>query len=205
MSRAVIASLTLALALLACRIPNEDHCGRRQGDATCMALDPSRPHCSLCEAEYDGCVESLALISAQCRPAGSEDIAATTTESGTAEPETDTTEPETDTESDTETDTDQTESETDTDETDTDETESDTEPDPVCGNGIRESGEACDGEDFGGLTCANPYQLPEGNLVCVPGECVISTSACCLANGQLCTPGDCCNNNCNLLTNKCGL
>src|SRR5690606_40157093 len=130
----------------------------------------------LCEGVFDGCVESLALISAQCRPAGSEDIAATTTESGTAEPETDTTEPETDTESDTETDTDQTESETDTDETDTDETESDTEPDPECGNGIRQSGEACDGEDFGGLTCANPYQLPNGHLGCIAGECVIPTT-----------------------------
>lgn len=155
--------LALAPLLLACRIPNEEHCGRRSGDATCVALDPSRPHCSLCEAEHDGCVESLAEIPVECRSAGAVDSDGTT--------ETDTTE---------------------------------TGAAPECGNGIKEAGEECDGNDFGDSTCADPYQLPAGTLVCVPGECVIVTSQCCLADGEVCEQGECCNANCNLVTNKCG-
>jgi hypothetical protein len=165
---------TLLLPLLACRIPNEEHCGRRLGDVTCLELDPSRPHCSLCEPEHDGCVESLAQIPAQCRPEGLADS-----------------------ETSGESDTDSTETET--------ETETETGPAPECGNGIKEAGEECDGDDFGDSTCADPYQLPEGMLVCVPGECVIVTSQCCLADGEVCETGECCNANCNVITNKCGL
>lgn len=175
--------LALPLSLWGCRIPNEDHCGRRQGDATCVELEPSRPYCSLCEADNDGCVESLAQIPNQCRPAGAENGQATS---------------ETDSDSETETHAD-TETETET------ETESETGPEPECGNGIKEQGEDCDGTDFGDATCADPYQLPAGTLVCVPGECVIVTSQCCLADGELCMPGECCNSMCNPITNKCGL
>lgn len=174
--------LTLALSLLACRIPNEDHCGRRSFDATCLELDPSRPHCSLCEAEHDGCVASLDEIPAECRVDGVADEASTTHD-------------ESESESESESGTDSTETETSSDETG---------PAPECGNGIKDPGEACDGNDFGDSTCADPYQLPEGTLVCVPGECVIVTSQCCLADGEVCEQGECCNANCNLVTNKCG-
>jgi hypothetical protein len=169
--------LALAPLLLACRIPNEEHCGRRLGDATCVELDPSRPYCSVCEAEHDGCVESLSEIPTECRLEGLADSDSSTSASET----------ETETETDTET-----------------ETETETGTTPECGNGIKEAGEECDGNDFGELTCADPYQLPEGTLVCVPGECVVVTSQCCLADGEVCEQGECCNANCNLVTNKCG-
>lgn len=173
----------LVVALLACRIPNEEHCGRRLGDATCVELDPARPHCSLCEAEHDGCVESLAEIPAECRPDGVADGTSTTVASETSSDGSETSSPGTETES------------------GTTETGSAAE----CGNGIKEPGEECDGADFGEATCAAPYQLPEGMLVCVPGECVIVTSQCCLADGEVCEQGQCCNANCNVITNKCGL
>jgi hypothetical protein len=177
-------SLLGLLVLLGCRIPNEEHCGRRDGDATCLEIDPSRPYCSVCEAEHDGCVAALAEIPAECRLEGSNDVAATSTgtetETGTGGEETETSTTET-------------------------ETETETGPAPECGNGIKEADEECDGGDFGDATCADPYQLPEGMLICVPGECVIVTSECCLADGEVCEQGECCNDNCNLITNKCGL
>jgi hypothetical protein len=179
-----MAALALAFTLGGCRIPNEDHCGRRAGDTTCVELDPSRPYCSVCEADHDGCVESLAQISMDCRPAGSELGVETLTETGVP------LETETDSGPETETDT-------------GDDTEAGSTPE--CGNGVKEPGEDCDGTDFGDASCASPYQLPAGTLVCVPGECVIVTSQCCLADGELCKPGECCNANCNVITNKCGL
>jgi hypothetical protein len=170
-----------------CRIPNEDHCGRQRGDASCAALDPSRPYCSECEAENDGCVESLAEIGLECRPEGSIAEAETTAET-TLESESEaSTEIGTDTETETGTDS------------------GETGPEPECGNGIKEADEDCDGTQFGDSTCADPYGLPEGMLVCVPGACVIETSQCCLLAGELCERGECCNDDCNLITNKCTL
>ncbi|MEM2919036.1 MAG: hypothetical protein QXY62_06025, partial [Candidatus Altiarchaeota archaeon] len=46
----------------------------------------------------------------------------------------------------------------------------------VCGNGKLESGEECDGTDFGGKTCSN-YGCTGGSLTCTSG-CKISTSSC---------------------------
>jgi hypothetical protein len=56
---------------------------------------------------------------------------------------------------------------------------------PVCGNGIREAGEECDGTDFGGLTCADfstggafvDGSAGGGFLSCTTG-CAIDTSTC---------------------------
>ncbi|PRP91432.1 hypothetical protein ENSA5_55490 [Enhygromyxa salina] len=174
MRRAGLILLALAVSQLACRIPNEDHCGRRDGDATCVERDSARPYCSLCEPEHDGCVEAVAEITADCRPAGSgsdpgDGATETHAESGgeTVATETGLT--------------------------------------PECGNGVKEPGEDCDGMDFGELSCADPFGLPSGTLVCVVGQCVVDTSQCCLMDGQVCEPGECCNTNCNLVTNKCGL
>lgn len=179
MTRSFAWFLAFGFTTLGCRIPNQDHCGRQRGDQTCAALDPSRPYCDRCEPDHDGCVESLAEIAAECRLDGAE-VSDETTGSETDGGD---------------------ESET-SDTSDTGSTETGFEPE--CGNGIKEAGEDCDGTDFDDSTCADPYGLPNGTLTCVPGECLIVTSECCLPDGEVCEPGECCNANCNLVTNKCG-
>jgi len=46
----------------------------------------------------------------------------------------------------------------------------------VCGNGVREGGEPCDGDDFGGHSCVSLDQ-PDGALACSPG-CTLDLSGC---------------------------
>jgi len=72
---------------------------------------------------------------------------------------------------------------------------------PVCGNGVAETGEACDGTDFGGLTCATAGAFTGGTLAC-DGLCRFDTSGCdqaCLhPNWEECDPlgaHQCCPNN----------
>ena len=48
--------------------------------------------------------------------------------------------------------------------------------DPVCGNGVVETGELCDGADFAGMTCAS-YGQPEGELACTD-QCTMDLSGC---------------------------
>src|SRR5262249_12376923 len=58
------------------------------------------------------------------------------------------------------------------------ETSTTTGPPAPCGNGIREPGEACDGDDFGGLSCADLFRpLATGTLGC-SAKCTLDTSAC---------------------------
>jgi len=51
---------------------------------------------------------------------------------------------------------------------------------PVCGNGVKETGEACDGSDLGGQTCLT-QGFTSGTLSCT-AACALSTSAC--SNGS---------------------
>jgi len=65
---------------------------------------------------------------------------------------------------------------------------------PECGNGVKEPGEACDLEDFGGLTCV-ALGYDEGTLKCTD-ECEVKAKACSAkaancGNGQL-DPGETC-------------
>ncbi len=48
----------LLLALVACRLPNEDHCLHKDVDANgwCAQQDPDRPFCSPCAEDRNGCV-----------------------------------------------------------------------------------------------------------------------------------------------------
>ena len=68
----------------------------------------------------------------------------------------------------------------------------------VCGNGVREGGEQCDGADLGGQTCQS-QGFSGGTLSCT-GSCTFNTSACtaaCGARGTSCTSdAQCCSNNC---------
>ena len=68
---------------------------------------------------------------------------------------------------------------------------------PVCGNNVKESGEACDGNDLGGQTCAS-QGFSGGTLTC-NGDCSLNTSACvaCQSSGSSCTSnGECCSGSC---------
>ena len=68
---------------------------------------------------------------------------------------------------------------------------------PVCGNNIKESGEACDGNDLGGQTCQS-QGYSGGTLTC-NGDCTLNTSGCtvCLPTGSTCTANSqCCSNSC---------
>jgi len=49
-------------------------------------------------------------------------------------------------------------------------------PNFICGNNILETGEECDGSDFGGLSCLD-YGYSSGNLIC-SSSCEISISSC---------------------------
>ena len=55
----------------------------------------------------------------------------------------------------------------------------------ICGNGVAEGDEQCDGQDFKGMTCAT---LGMGNasaqLVCKPDRCVIDTIMCFSSNAM---------------------
>lgn len=52
-----------------------------------------------------------------------------------------------------------------------------TKPRPVCGDGHRDDGEACDGEDLGAQTCADIPGFAAGTLTC-SADCRLDVSAC---------------------------
>ncbi len=58
---------------------------------------------------------------------------------------------------------------------------------PVCGNGVREPGEECDGADLGGRTCQT-QGFDGGTLACNP-DCTLDTSGCCTGKGKKCSGG----------------
>ncbi|HEX9943028.1 MAG TPA: S8 family serine peptidase [Thermoanaerobaculia bacterium] len=67
----------------------------------------------------------------------------------------------------------------------------------VCGNGLREGSEQCDGFDLGGQTCQS-QGFSGGTLSC-NGDCTFNISGCsiCLATGASCTSNSqCCSNSC---------
>ncbi|MBN2722523.1 MAG: hypothetical protein JXR95_00460 [Deltaproteobacteria bacterium] len=71
---------------------------------------------------------------------------------------------------------------------------------PVCGNGILEAGETCDGTDFGGATCSTSGEFDDGDLSCSNDCTEIVTTACVAAtcgNDLVGGSEDCDNDNLN--------
>lgn len=63
--------------------------------------------------------------------------------------------------------------------------------DAVCGNGVRESDEMCDGDDFGGQTCAGLTVYEHGELLCTD-DCKLDFSLChTCGNGRVEGPEKC--------------
>ena len=71
-------------------------------------------------------------------------------------------------------------------------------PGGLCGNGVIDPGEDCDGADLGGQTCQS-QGFGSGTLACGPG-CSFDTSGCvalCAPSGSTCTTnGQCCSGSC---------
>lgn len=208
MSWRTLAAALAALLVPGCSVTNESHCFFQGGDAVCTKRDPDRPYCSKCVGENDGCVVAPVTDENCAVPAtgggatttgpatGSSSTGAPTTSgtpmettgtggmSGTTGPGTTgpgTTGPDT------------------TGTTDMTSGTGSTGGGPMCGDGMREGQEACDGEDFGNVTCLDfgMGKFGGGMLKC-SRNCTIDTSMCCLVEGQACglDTGKCCSNNC---------
>ncbi|NVB42394.1 hypothetical protein G6O69_31515 [Pseudenhygromyxa sp. WMMC2535] len=66
--------------------------------------------------------------------------------------------------------------------------------DPLCGNGVKESGEECDGNDLGGLSCID-FGHDNGTLLCA-NDCTLFSNACSTCgDGQLAATEACDGNN----------
>ena len=194
--------LFLLAMLSACSVVNRDHCGNQDGDATCVERDPSRPFCSICVADNDGCLAQApaaecGVVSsgpASTGPAPSTtDLAPTTgpavsttttgdpattgTADGTSTTTTSTPDPTTGTTGAT------------TDDGTTDPSGTTTPSDPVCGNNKKEGDEVCDGTDLAMKRCATllPDKWGGGVLKC--NDCSsYNDSECCIGLGQPCNP-----------------
>ena len=64
-------------------------------------------------------------------------------------------------------------------------------PDPVCGNGVIEAGEVCDGSDLGGQTCDALLGCVGGILLCSPSCDAFDTTLCTGSNGVREGPEQC--------------
>lgn len=186
---------TASLALSCVRLDGS-HCANLQGDATCALRDAARAHCSACVAEHDGCVADP--VEAECVPTfdGSSSTAdddgddPTTASDPTADDgvsstpttvdvsATSATEDDGDgsTSSDPATTSSDDGSSADGTSESTESTES-TDGGSVCGNGIREGDEQCDGDDLDGMTCLEHPEFSSGTMGC-DQFCVFNTTQC---------------------------
>lgn len=106
-----------------CRQLNASHCGNQDGNATCEQRNPQVPFCDRCEAANDGCVVSLEQIALSCLSETTTGVMSSEESSSTAAP-----------------------SESSTGAT-TEVADSSSSGGPnLCGNGLIDDGEACDGE-----------------------------------------------------------
>jgi hypothetical protein len=154
--------LLVCLLVAACVRFDTDHCGNRDGDASCAARDPSRPYCSVCEVVNDGCVGEApadACVVDSSAAGSSEGVGSSgTTDDGASETSVGASSAgDAASSSATTLDTGASESTT------SSESSGGT---PVCGDGVLEGDEVCDGDDLGGLTC-ELLQLDGGMLGCL--------------------------------------
>ncbi|WAS98095.1 hypothetical protein [Nannocystis punicea] len=75
---------------------------------------------------------------------------------------------------------------------------------PVCGNGVAEAGETCDGADTKGKECSDfPASYGGGALSCNPTCTAFDFAKCCKLAGQSCgNSSQCCSGSCVLFS--CG-
>ncbi|MCA9638885.1 MAG: hypothetical protein KC420_22815, partial [Myxococcales bacterium] len=181
----------------ACTTQNLDHCNYRGGDSFCAAGQSERPYCSVCAADFDGCTNDPP--SAECLPEGSSSASASAsstatsltssgsasdaTTAGTATTSTSTSTATSTTEGETSTTT--TTSTTTSSTTDDSTTSSTTEAPDLCGNGMLDENEVCDGDKFGGKTCLD-FGWTGGKLGCADDCSAISQAACCQGAGSSC-------------------
>lgn len=212
--------LPIWLALFpACSVANTDHCGNREGDATCSQQGDATPYCSICVADNNGCVAAVpedrclaTTAAATSTSPGSSTTAPGTTTSPTTEPATTgltdtssttlpdptTGDPSTtsgDTSTSTTSDIDTLGSTSTTSTTDTGGT---TEMGPLCGNNMIDGDEVCDGTNNNGETCKSvvPDKWGGGMLQCNANCQSFNDTKCCIGVGQKCQlinpQGACC-------------
>lgn len=134
-----------------CRQLNASHCGNQAGNATCEQRDASAPYCDRCEAANDGCVATR-VIEPGCGEAevSSGPTTAISSSDGASEA-------------------------TSTSSTDPADSSSSGEP-ILCGNGMLDAEEACDGELPPGIDCTTEG-FGEGVPVC-RDDCTIDYTDC---------------------------
>lgn len=160
------------LALSACVRDVEDHCANQDTpdpDQYCASIEMVGEFCSKCTAEHYGCVADLTTIDPDCRPDGATSVAddGSTDDSATT-PMTETTTGDDDS------------ANTSTADVSTDAgASSDTtgQPDPVCGNGVVEGDEVCDGS-VGEYDCQSLGHGSKGTLLCDSRTCEYDFSQC---------------------------
>ncbi|MCB9567300.1 MAG: hypothetical protein H6710_08855 [Myxococcales bacterium] len=209
-------ALALAAALVgACTGKNVDHCNFRGGDAFCAADQAARPFCSVCAADFNGCVDappgddclpegsSSASASGTTAPASTSSSSAsgasstsstgastsTSTASTGASTSTSTgesTSQGTGSTSDTDTST----SSTGTD-TGTGTDGSTTSDGPSCGDNMADWNEICDGTDLRGKTCVD-FGWSGGQLGCAANCASYDQGNCCQGKGSSCGIFECC-------------
>lgn len=188
---AALASITLAAA---CSVPDPDHCSNRS--ETCQDLGLGA-YCSTCIADNNGCVAqppSDACLHGAPAPASSTSAPTTSsTSSETTDPSTSTPSPSSSEGSSSTTATDTSSSGSSSSSTttpDTGDTTATTEPLPTCGDGKRDPGEQCDGDDLDDATCNSANQKWGGGTLKCTADCkAFDQSECCLNVGQTCVPG----------------
>ena len=159
------------LLVAACVRDDPDHCANRDedGDVYCASIKDVGGFCSKCTAKDFGCVADVTKIGGDCRPDNvttAADDDSSTDPSATSTP--------TDTIAD-----DSATSTSASATTESDDSGSSTTgpPQPVCGNGMLEMGEVCDGTNLDGFTCELSGH-ENGTLACDDESCEYDYQGC---------------------------